>query len=89
MTVRKLPLIEIGYQVFAVDGGEEFGAVRDVIPGGRPEIVIYVENTGEFVVPLSAIKAVHSQKVVLDMTKVEPRLRDAIVHAHDAEQPGT
>ena len=43
--------IEIGYQAFVSEGGEEFGAVRAVSPNGRPELVIYVENAGEFVVP--------------------------------------
>ena len=47
--------IEIGYQVFVSDGGEEFGAVREISPNGRPELVIYVENAGHFVVPLSAV----------------------------------
>ena len=47
--------IEIGYQAFVSDGGEEFGAVREVSPNGRPELVIYVENAGDFVVPLSAV----------------------------------
>jgi hypothetical protein len=49
--------IEIGYQAFVSDGGEEFGAVREVSPNGRPELVIYVENAGDFVVPLSAVEA--------------------------------
>jgi hypothetical protein len=38
--------IEVGYQAFVSDGGEEFGAVREVSPNGRPELVIYVENAG-------------------------------------------
>jgi hypothetical protein len=79
--------IEIGYQTFVSDGGEEFGAVREVSPNGRPELVIYVENAGEFVVPLSAVEAVHSQKVILTCRKLDHRLRQAIVHAHDAEEP--
>jgi hypothetical protein len=79
--------IEIGYQTFVSDGGEEFGAVREVSPNGRPELVIYVENAGEFVVALSAVEAVHSQKVILNRAKVERRLRRAIGHAHDAEEP--
>ena len=49
--------IEIGYQTFVSDGDEEFGAVREVSPNGRPELVIYVENAGEFVVPLSAVES--------------------------------
>jgi hypothetical protein len=80
--------IEIGYQVFIVDGGEELGAVREVAPQGREELVIYVENAGDFVVPITAIEAVHSQKVILNYNKLEPRLQQAIRHAHDAEQPG-
>ncbi len=80
--------IEVGYQTFASDGGAGFGAVREIAPKGRPEIVIYVENAGDFVVPLSAVKAVHSQKVILDCSKLEPRLLQAIGHAHDVEDPG-
>ncbi|HTD85308.1 MAG TPA: hypothetical protein VK850_01915 [Candidatus Binatia bacterium] len=79
--------IEVGYQAFVSDGGEEFGAVREVSPNGRPELVIYVENAGEFVVPLSAVEAVHSQKVILTCRKLDHRLRQAIGHAHDAEEP--
>jgi hypothetical protein len=79
--------IEIGFQTFVSDGGEEFGAVREVSPNGRPELVIYVENAGEFVVPLSAVEVVHSQKVILNCAKLERRLRRAIGHAHDAEEP--
>jgi len=88
MTMKKLPLIEVGYQVFAKDGGEEFGAVRQVAPGGRPELVVYVENTGDFVVPLSAVTAVHSQKVIVDPDLLEERVKVAIGHAHDAEKKG-
>jgi len=40
--------IEVGYQAFVSDGGEEFGAVREVRPNGRPEMVIYVENCRRF-----------------------------------------
>ena len=35
MAIPKLPLIEIGYQVFTRDGGEEVGAVRQVVPNDR------------------------------------------------------
>jgi hypothetical protein len=79
--------IEVGYQTFVSDGGEEFGAVREVSPNGRTELVIYVENAGDFVVPLSAVAAVHSQKVILTCGKLDHRLRQAIGHAHDAEEP--
>ena len=80
--------IEAGYQAFVSDGGEEFGAVREVQPHGRAELVIYVENAGDFTVPLDAVEAVHSGKVILNCARLDRRLRQAINHAHDAEEPG-
>ncbi len=85
MPNRKLPLIEVGFQVYTKDGEPEFGAVRTVAPAGRPEIIVYVENAGDFTIPLDAVEAVHSQKVIVTADKLEPRLRAAIRHAHDAE----
>jgi hypothetical protein len=79
--------IEVGYQTFVSDGDVAFGAVRQVAPHGRPELVVYVENAGDFVVPLTAVEAVHAQKVILSCGKLDPELRDAIGHAHDAEEP--
>ena len=77
--------IERGFQTFVSDGGEEFGAVRDISPD---ELVVYVENAGDFRVSLDAVEAVHSQKVILDCKKLDSHLRRAIGHAHDAEVPG-
>ena len=76
--------IQVGFQAFTSDGGEEFGAVRAVTPH---ELTIYVENAGDFTVPMSAVEAVHSEKVVLDCGKLDKRLRHAIGHAHDKEEP--
>ena len=80
--------IEVGFQAFVSDGGEEFGAVREVSPNGEQALLVYVENAGDFLIPLDAVAAVHSQKVIFDCRKLEPRLRRAIGHAHDAEKPG-
>lgn len=77
--------IEIGYQAFVRDGDDMFGAIRAVMP---EEIVVYVENAGDFVVPKSAVLAVHSQKVVFDAEKLDEKVRRAIDHAHEAEEPG-
>jgi hypothetical protein len=77
--------IQIGYQAFTADGSEEFGAVRDVTDD---TITVYVENAGDFVVPMSAVRAVHSQKVIVDCHELDQQLREAINHAHDAEVPG-
>ncbi|HEX4406704.1 MAG TPA: hypothetical protein VH560_17820 [Polyangia bacterium] len=76
--------IAVGFQVFLKDGGEEVGAVRD-LAGHRPEIVVYVENAGEFTVPVAAIKAVHYQKVILDQSHLPEDMRRALRGAHAAE----
>jgi hypothetical protein len=78
--------IKVGFQAFVTDGGEEFGAVREISPNG--DLVVYVENSGDFVVPITAVESVHSQKVIFHTSKLDRRLREAIGHAHDAEEPG-
>jgi hypothetical protein len=80
--------IEVGFQTFVSDSSEEFGAVRAISPHGRPELVIYVENAGDFTVPLGAVESVHSGKVIFNCARLDRRLREAIGHAHDAEKPG-
>lgn len=77
--------IQVGFQAFVSDGGEEFGAVRKVLPH---ELVVYVENAGDFTIPLRAVEAVHSEKVVFSCAKLDRKLRHAIGHAHDREVPG-
>jgi hypothetical protein len=76
--------IQVGYHAFVTDGGQEFGAIRQVTPNS---VVVYIENAGDFELPLDAVKAVHSQKVIFDCSKLDPRIREAINHAHDAEVP--
>ena len=78
--------IELGDMVFVSDGGEGIGSVRQ-IRREPPELVIYIENAGDFDVPLSAVHAVHSGKVVLDRSRLEPRLREATHHVRDAADP--
>jgi hypothetical protein len=79
--------IQEGFEVFVHDGDIAFGAVRDVAPQGRSELVIYVENAGDFIVPFEAIKAVHDGKVILYRDRLDVRLQQAIGHARDAEDP--
>lgn len=78
--------IEEGSMVFVADGDEGIGAVRALRPD-RQEVVVYIENAGDFVVPVSAIRDVHSGKVMLDLQRISPELRDALGHARDAEDP--
>jgi hypothetical protein len=70
--------------VFLAEGQEGIGAVRDVQPDS---VSVFVENFGEFHVPLDAVKAVHDQKVVLNRDRVSVKLLRAVEHAHDAEDP--
>jgi hypothetical protein len=88
MDNEKLPFIDIGYQLFIDSMAEEVGAIRDVAPEGRPELLIYVENAGEFRVPLTAVKSVLEEKVVLAADRLPAELRQSIERAHQAEQPG-
>lgn len=77
--------IEEGFMAFVADDGSEgIGAVRQV---SDKEIVVYVENAGDFVVPMSAVKTVHSQKVILDPQRLDRAMLKAIGHAHDREDP--
>ncbi len=76
--------IQEGFEVFLSDHDKAFGAVRQI---SRQELVVYVENAGDFPVPFDAVRDVHAQKVILDRTKLDGKLRQAIAHAHDAEDP--
>ncbi|OOG47982.1 hypothetical protein [Rhodanobacter sp. C01] len=78
--------ISEGFMVFLSDGDEGIGSVREV-RHGLPELVIYIENAGDFVVAISAIHAVHSGKVILAWDRLDLRLRNAIAHARDSEDP--
>jgi len=79
--------IQEGFEVFLSDNDKAFGAVRRKPARAQGDFVIYVENAGEFTVPGQAVAAVHAQKVILNPAKLDKRLRDAIRHAHDAEDP--
>ena len=79
--------VQEGFGVFAADGDVAFGAVRQVQITPTPALIVYVENAGDFVIDASAIKSVHLQKVLVDPTKLDRRLQEAIGHAHDAEDP--
>lgn len=77
-------VVEVGYQVFVEEGGEEVGAVREVHPH---QLTVYLENAGDFVVPAAAVLRVHDGKVIVDANHLPAALREAIAHAHDREDP--
>ncbi|HOY79371.1 MAG TPA: hypothetical protein PLN33_16260 [Hyphomonadaceae bacterium] len=74
--------IRVDQPVFLHDGDVAFGAVRAVT--GK-ELRIYVENAGEFTVPVSAVHDVHFDKVILDGAKLDQKLHAAIGRAHASE----
>ncbi len=76
--------IREGFDVFLHDGEKGFGAVRQV---RKHELVVYIENAGDFEVPFSAVKDAEAGKVILDGTKLDVRLKDAIRRAHKGEDP--
>ena len=76
--------IREGFDVFLHDGKKTFGAVRQV---RKHELVVYVENAGDFEIPLSAIQDTQAGKVILDSAKLDPKLREAIGRAHIGEDP--
>ena len=76
--------VEEGFDVFLHDGDKAVGAVRQVHP---KSITIYVENAGDFVVPREAIRAVHDEKVVLDASRLDLKLMEAIRSEHNREDP--
>jgi hypothetical protein len=76
--------IREGFDVFLADGAKAFGAVRQV---RKTELVVYIENAGDFEIPLSAVKDAEAEKVILDPGRLEPKLREAIRRAHAVEDP--
>lgn len=76
--------IEPDFMVFVGEGSAGVAAVREVRPDA---IVVYVENGGEFVVPMSAVRSVHDGKVVLAPEQLAADLVYAIRHEHDREDP--
>ena len=73
-----------GFDVFLHDGEKSFGAVRQV---RKTELVVYVENAGDFEIPFSAVLDAEAGKVILDSAKLDVKLKDAIRRAHIGEDP--
>ena len=82
MAKKRLPPIEVGYQAFAQGSEEEFGAVRQVRP---QDLVVYIEDAGDTIVPLSAVTDVIEGKVIVDIQKLDEGVRRAIANAHRDE----
>ncbi len=81
----KLPLIEIGYQVFLADGAASFGAVRDIVPDGQPVLRVNIEGAGDVRIPLDAVEKVASKRVVVKWERLDDHVQEAIRHTLDRE----
>jgi len=68
--------------VFLHDGDVAVGAVRGM---SGNDLIIYIENAGDFTLPRSVVKDVHEHKVILDGSKLDARVHAAIGRAHAAE----
>jgi hypothetical protein len=78
--------IEQGFMVFVADGEDGIGSVRRIL-AHESSLVIYIENGGDFVVPLSAVRAVHSGKVILNLDHLASPVLEAIANARKSEYP--
>jgi hypothetical protein len=76
--------IQDGFDVFLHDGDDSVGAVRKVMQGA---IIVYVENAGDFEVPMSAVKDAEAEKVILNSAALPPKMLEAIRSRHNAEDP--
>lgn len=76
--------VEPGSLVFLREGGTGIGAVRTVLGS---VLVVYVENSGEFLIPFTCVRTVHDRKVILDPQRLPERFIEALKHAHDREDP--
>lgn len=76
--------IAVGFQAYIAGEDEEFGAVRQVAPD-HSWVTVYVENAGDFTISTDAVVKIAFGKVTFDVSKLEPKLRKAIGHAHDKE----
>ncbi len=75
--------------VFVADGDTGVSALCEV---RESDVVLNIPNAGDVVLPLSAvrcplsaIRAAHSGKVVLDLDELDTSVREALNRVHDAE----
>ena len=69
---------------FIAEGQPPVGAIRNV---SRTAITIYIENSGDFILPIRAVTATHDGKVILDTGLLSKLFLSAVGHVHDSEVP--
>ena len=68
--------------VFLHDGDVAIGDVRGMKDG---DLIVYIENAGDFTLPRNTVQDVHFDKVILDGRKLEQKIHAAIRLAHASE----
>jgi len=68
--------------VFVADGEVGVGAVREV---RETDLVVNIQNAGDVILPLSAIRDIHSGKVLLNLDQLEAPVIAALNRVHDGE----
>jgi hypothetical protein len=76
--------VQAGQMVFVADGAMGVGGVREV---RESDLVVNIQNAGDFVLSMDAVRDVHDGKVVLDLNKLDAPVLEALRHVHDAELP--
>ncbi|MHA6204046.1 hypothetical protein ACXU4B_06480 [Dyella soli] len=79
-------IIEEGSLVFVADGEDGIGSVRRMLPD-EAMLLVYIENAGDFEIPVRAVRSVHSGKVMLDPDKLASPVLEAIGNARKPEYP--
>lgn len=77
----RLKDIEIGFQLSLTRNGANCGTVRQVAPGNRDELIVYIQNEGNFIIPAQAIRSIAESKVMLDPQGLDQRTRSAVSRA--------
>ena len=79
----------VDYEVFAAEGENAIGAVREIHPD---HLIVWIENRGDTRIDAEHVASAHDGKVILETEGLPAELRDAIARAHDAEsrpRPGS
>jgi hypothetical protein len=79
--VKRAP-VSIGDQVYAGEGTDPFGAVREV---HAHVLIVNIEGAGDVRIPSAAVTSVHDAKIIVDLAQLPPEHQRAIKHAHDQE----
>ena len=82
MAKKKLLPIDVGYQAFAKGAEEEFGAVRQV---RAQDLIVYIEDSGDTAIPMSAVLDVVEGKVIVDVQRLPEAVQQSIAKAHRDE----